>query len=96
MLVGALLGMRYGVQAFRPAAPFVSGALWPAARLAGTVWVLVMLVLSPLVGAGLAGDNLPDSTGYLFGGLSLHALYAVVLAGMMWLITRAFAPPACR
>jgi len=92
VLVGALLGMRYGARAFRPPAPFVSGALWPAARLAGTVWALVMLVLSPLVGAGLAGDNLPDSTGYLFGGLFLHSLYAVVLAGMMWLIARAFAP----
>jgi len=93
VLVGALLGMRYGARAFRPAAPFASGALWPATRLAGTVWALVMLVLSPLVGAGLAGDNLPDSTGYVFGGLFLHALYAVVLAGMMWLIARAFAPP---
>jgi len=94
VLVGALLGMRYSVRAFKPAAPFVSGALWPAVRLAGTVWLLVVLIVSPLVGAGLAGDNLPDSTAYLFGGLGLHAVYAVVLAGMTWLISRAFAPPA--
>lgn len=93
VLVGALLGMRYAVQSFQPDEPFLSGALWPAARISGTLWLLFILIVSPLVGAGLAGDNLPDSTGYLFGTLALHVVYALTLAGMMWLITRAFAPP---
>lgn len=91
--VGGLLGLLYTHRLWRPG-PAADGALLPALGLGGAVWLVVMLVLSPLVGAGVFGITLPGGgAGYPLGGLFLFSLYAVALAGMTALLHRTFAAP---
>jgi DMSO/TMAO reductase YedYZ molybdopterin-dependent catalytic subunit len=93
VLVGGALGILYTARLARPDRG-LRGVLFPAVRLGGIVWLVVMLVLSPIVGAGFLGASLPDGpTGYLLTGLLLFGLYAVTLAGMAEAMRRAFATP---
>ncbi|MHB8645121.1 MAG: molybdopterin-dependent oxidoreductase [Thermomicrobiales bacterium] len=92
VVVGGLLGLSYTRHLCRPDHGW-RGILFPAVRLGGIVWLVLMLGLSPLVGAGFLGASLRGGpTSYLFTGLLLCALYAVVLAGMTAAMRRAFAP----
>lgn len=91
--VGGLLGLLYARRLCRPDLGAWRGLLFPAVRLGGFVWLVLMLVLSPLVGAGLLGVSLSGGpTSYLLTGLLLCALYAIVLAGMTAVLHRAVAP----
>lgn len=91
--VGGALGVRYARRLWRDEGDFRRGALLPALRLAGIVWIVVMVVVTPLTGAGIGGAALPDGgTSYLIAGLFLHGCYALVLATMTTVIHRAFAP----
>jgi DMSO/TMAO reductase YedYZ molybdopterin-dependent catalytic subunit len=91
--VGGLLGLLYTRRLCRPDQGWQRGMLFPAVRLGGIVWLVLMLVLSPLVGAGMLGASLRGGpTGYLLTGLLLCALYAATLAGMTAALRRAFAP----
>jgi len=90
--VGGLLGVLYARRLCRPDQGW-RGKLFPAVRLGGIVWLVLMLVLSPLLGAGALGLSLRGGpTGYLLTGLLLCAVYALVLAGMTAALRRAFAP----
>jgi len=92
VIVGGLLGLYYTRRLCRPDHGW-RGMLFPAVRLGGIVWLILMLVLSPLVGAGILGLSLRGGpTGYLLTGLLLCALYAVTLAGMTAALRRAFTP----
>lgn len=91
--VGGLLGIAYARNLYQPARGW-RGALYPAVRLGGIVWLVLMLLFSPLVGAGLLGRNIAEGpTGYLLTGLLLCAIYAVTLAGMTEALRRAVASP---
>ncbi|MGI8857287.1 MAG: molybdopterin-dependent oxidoreductase [Thermomicrobiales bacterium] len=93
VLVGGALGIVYAGWLARPDGGW-SGLLFPAVRLGGIVWLVVMLLLSPIVGAGFLGASLRDGpTGYLLTGLLLFGLYAATLAGMTEAIRRAFSSP---
>ncbi|MCA1670056.1 MAG: molybdopterin-dependent oxidoreductase [Thermomicrobia bacterium] len=90
--VGGLLGLVYTRRLCRFDQGW-QGVLFPAVRLGGIVWLLLMLVLSPVVGAGLLGVSLRGGpTGYLLTGLLLCALYSLALAGMTAALRRAFVP----
>ncbi len=92
VVVGGLLGLSYTRRLCQPDHGW-RGMLFPAVRLGGIVWLVLMLVLSPLVGAGVLGAALRGRpTGYLLTGLLLCALYAVALSGMTAAMRRAFAP----
>ncbi len=92
-LVGGALGSLYAGWLARPDEGW-RGLLFPAVRLGGIVWLVVMLVLSPIVGAGFLGASLRDGpTGYLLTGLLLFGLYAATLAGMTEAVRRAIATP---
>lgn len=92
VVVGGLLGLVYTRRLCRPDDGW-RGMLLPAVRLGGIVWLILMLVLSPLVGAGILGVSLRGGpTGYLLIGLLLCALYGVTLAGMTAALRRAFTP----
>jgi DMSO/TMAO reductase YedYZ molybdopterin-dependent catalytic subunit len=94
IVVGGLLGVVYTSRLCRPDWGW-RGMLFPAVRLGGIVWLILMFVLSPLVGAGVLGVSLRGGpTGYLLTGLLLCALYAVALAGMTAALRHAFAPAA--
>lgn len=92
IVVGGLLGLLYTSRLCRPDGGW-RAMLFPAVRLGGIVWLILMFVLSPLVGAGMLGASLRGGpTGYLLTGLLLCALYAVALAGMTAALRRAFTP----
>lgn len=92
--VGGALGVLYVQQLWRPGT-FLRGMLLPALALGAAVWFVLMLLVSPILGAGVFGARLTSGTGgYIIGGLFLCALYAVALAGMTELLHRAFATPA--
>ncbi len=91
--VGGLLGIGYARRLYHPDRGW-RGTLYPAVRLGGIIWLVLMLLFSPLVGAGLLGWSLASGpTGYLLTALLLCAIYAGTLAGMIELLRRAFAPP---
>ena len=93
VLVGGVLGVLYAARLARPDRGW-RGMLFPAVRLGGIVWLVVMLVLSPIVGAGFLGASLRDGpTGYLLTGLLLFGVYAATLAGMTEALRRAFTTP---
>ena len=92
--VGGLLGLLYTRRLCRPDQGW-RGLLFPAVRLGGIVWLVLMLVLSPLVGAGVLGISLRGGpTGYLLTGLLLCGIYAAALAGMTAALRSAFIPHA--
>lgn len=92
VIVGGLIGMGYARTLYRPN-DFWRSALWPAVRIGGVIWLVLMLVFSPLFHAGLLGRDLPNGpTGYMLTGLLLCGLFAVTLAGMTEILWQAFAP----
>ena len=90
--VGGLLGMGYARRQGQPRS-FLRDTLFPAVRLGAVVWLIIMIVMSPLFGAGLLGRYLTGGpTRYMLTGLLLCGIYAVTLAGMTVTLRRAFAP----
>src|SRR3954468_7843824 len=69
--VGGALGVLYARQLWRPG-PFVRGALIRALALGAAIWFVLMLIVSPIVGAGVFGARLPHGNGgYVVGGVAL-------------------------
>jgi DMSO/TMAO reductase YedYZ molybdopterin-dependent catalytic subunit len=92
VLVGGALGVLYVRRLWQPG-PFLRGALVRALALGEAVWFVMMLVVSPLLGAGVFSARLTSGVGgYIIGGFLLCALYAVALAGMVELLRRAVTP----
>jgi DMSO/TMAO reductase YedYZ molybdopterin-dependent catalytic subunit len=93
VLVGGIVGIVYARRLAHPDRGW-RGMIFPAIRLGGIIWLVIMCLLSPLVGAGFLGASLQSGpTGYLLTGLVLFGIYALALAGMAEALRRAFTTP---